>query len=65
MIWKRLKKSTPDDEEKFREMMKEANPGAKDKFAMILSAFITLVIPSALVIIVISLIGLLIFGAFR
>ena len=48
MIFKRLKKSTPEEEEKFREMMTEANLTAKDKFAMIISAILCLVLPAAI-----------------
>lgn len=49
MIWKRLKKSTPEQEEAFQERMSEENVSAKDKLAMLLAAFGTIVIPSILI----------------
>ena len=61
-IWKRLKKSTPEQEEEFREIMTEEKVGFKDKMAMIVSAFIVLVVPSALVLIILSVIVLALFG---
>ena len=54
--WKRLKKSTPESEKEFSERLKEADVTWKDKFAMIIAAFITLFLPAALI-----LIGLVVF----
>lgn len=48
-FWKRLKKSTPEQEEEFRQRMQEENVGWKDTLAIILSAFLTLVLPCLLV----------------
>ncbi|MBE5761321.1 MAG: hypothetical protein E7334_04925 [Clostridiales bacterium] len=61
-IWKRLKKSTPEQEEEFSEIMTEEKVGFKDKMAMIVSAFFVLVVPSALVLIILSVIVLALFG---
>ncbi|MGM9668619.1 MAG: hypothetical protein ACI3VZ_02560 [Faecousia sp.] len=51
MIWKRLKKSTPEEEEEFRERMSEENVSAKDKLAMLLAAVGTILIPSILILV--------------
>ena len=45
MIFKRLKKSTKEDEEQFRLMMEEEQVGWKDKFAMLIAAFFTIMLP--------------------
>ena len=45
MIFKRLKKSTKEDEEQFRLMMEEELVGWKDKFAMLIAAFFTIMLP--------------------
>ena len=45
MIFKRLKKSTKEDEEKFSLMMEEEQVGWKDKLAMLIAAFFTIMLP--------------------
>ena len=45
MIFKRLKKSTKEDEEQCRLMMEEEQVGWKDKFAMLIAAFFTIMLP--------------------
>ena len=59
---KRLKKSTPEDDEKFMEAMKENEVGFKDGFAMIAAAFFTIVLPCAAILTGICFLGLLVFG---
>ena len=49
MIFRRLRKSTREEEEKFEKMLEEEKVGWKDRFAMMISAYVTLVIPSILV----------------
>lgn len=61
---KRLRKSTPEDDEHLARAMEENDVGLKDKLAMIVSAFVVLVLPSLLVLLVIAGIALLIFGGF-
>lgn len=61
---KRLRKSTPEDDERLARAMEENDVGLKDKLAMIVSAFVVLVLPSLLVLLVIAGIALLIFGGF-
>ena len=45
MIFKRLKKSTKEEEEQFSLMMEEEQVGWKDKFAMLIAAFFTIMLP--------------------
>ena len=45
MIFKRLKKSTKEDEEQFSQMLEEEKVGWKDKFAMLIAAFFTIMLP--------------------
>ena len=59
---KKLKKSTPESERAFAEMLKEEGVGFKDKLAMILSAFLMLVLPSILILVGLSLLMMWIFG---
>ena len=61
---KRLRKSTPEEDKAFRERMQEENVGFKDALAMVISAFVTLVLPSLLVLLALCGICMLIFGIF-
>ena len=45
MIFKRLKKSTKEQEEQFGRMMEEEKGGCADKFAMLVAAFFTIMLP--------------------
>lgn len=60
---RKLKKSTREEEEAFRKLLEEANLTRKDKLAMVLSAFLTILLPCALILTVMALIILAIFGA--
>lgn len=60
---KRLKKSTREEEKSFAEMLEAEGVGAKDKFAMILSAFLVLVLPCILILVGMALLMLWLFGA--
>ena len=62
MIWRRLKKSTPEEEAQFAEQMEEAKPTARDKFAMFLSAMLVIFVPCALLLIGLALLILWLFG---
>ena len=59
---KRLKKSTPEEDKQFRELMQENDVGFKDGMAMILSAFLVIVLPCLLILCGIALLGLWLFG---
>ena len=45
MIFKRLKKSTKEQEEQFGRMLEEEHVGCADKFAMLVAAFFTIMLP--------------------
>ena len=45
MIFKRLKKSTKEEEAKFSQMLEEEQVGWKDKLAMLIAAFFTIMLP--------------------
>ena len=64
MIWRRLKKSTPQQEKEFAENLSKENVGFKDRLAMYLSAILVLVLPALAVEVLLSLLVLWIFGAF-
>ncbi len=59
---KRLKKSTPEEDQQFRELMQENDVGFKDGMAMILSAFLVIVLPCLLILGGIAVLGLWLFG---
>ncbi len=67
MIWRRLKKATREQEEEFAERMNDETVSrkerAKDHFAMILSAFVVIVLPCLLVLVGFALLILFLFGA--
>ena len=64
MIWKRLKKSTPEEEKEFKERMSDENLTFKDKLAMIISAILVIVLPCLVILLALSFLILWIFGAF-
>ena len=45
MIFKRLKKSTKEEEAQFSQMFEEENVGWKDKLAMLIAAFFPIMLP--------------------
>lgn len=59
---KRLKKSTPEEDQQFRNMMQESGVGFKDGMAMIFSAFLVIVLPCLLILCGMALLGLWLFG---
>lgn len=63
MIFKRLKKSTPEQEQEFRDMLSEQQVTSKDRFAMSLSAFLVIVLPCFLLLALFGFLMLLLFGA--
>ena len=62
MIFKRLKKSTPEQEAEFAKMLEEEKVTWKDKFAMIFSAYLVILLPCVLVLVGCVAIMLWIFG---
>lgn len=53
LFFKRLKKSTKEQEEAFRQQMQDENMGWKDGLAMVIAGFITIVLPCLLVLLLI------------
>ncbi len=64
MIFKRLKKSTDEEEEKFSRMLHEEKVGCADSFAMIVSAFFVLILPCLGVLLALAGLILWLLGAF-
>ncbi len=62
MIWKRLKKSSPENESDFKERMSDERLPVQDKVIMILTSFVVIVLPCALILIGMSLLMLWVFG---
>ena len=63
MIWKRIKPPDPEKEEQFHQQMKDVKLGWKDKLAMVLSAYVVLLLPALLLVIGIAVFMLWAFGA--
>ena len=51
---KKLRKATREEEKAFREQMQEEKVGIKDAFAMIIAAFLTIILPCLLVLLLIT-----------
>lgn len=61
--WKLLKKPDPEKEKELRENIeKEGGVGGKDLFAMVVSAFLVLLIPCAVLLVAIYFLARLIMG---
>lgn len=52
-FFKRLKKSTKEQEADFREQMQNENVGWKDGLAMVIAGFLTIVLPCLLILLLI------------
>lgn len=59
---KKLKKITPEQEREFRENIQKENITFKDKIAMILSAYLVIVLPCLIVLVLLSLLVMFLFG---
>lgn len=62
--WKRLKKSTPEEEEQFKEMLAAEEVSWKDRIAMALAAYIAIVLPCILILVALGLLALWLVGGF-
>ena len=62
--WKNLKKSTPEQEEQFKEMLYEEKVTWKDRIAMVLAAYLSILLPCALILTAVGLLLIWIFGGF-
>ena len=63
MIWKRIKKSSGEQEEKFKERMTEEKVSFKEKLAMVLSGYLVILLPCLLILALFGFLMLWIFGA--
>ena len=63
MIFKRLKKSTKEQEEQFGRMLEEEKDGCADKFAMLVAAFFTIMLPCIAVLVAFAALMLWLVGA--
>ena len=59
--WKHLKKSTPEQEEQFRDMLEEEKVTWKDRIAMVLAAYLVILLPCALILVALGLLLIWIF----
>lgn len=59
---KRLRKSTPEEFKRFQEDMQNEGVKFKDKVAMVLSAYLIIVLPCLLILIGISLLAMFLLG---
>ena len=62
MIWRRLKKNTDEENKEFSERMEELKTSPKDVFAMLLSAFLVIVLPCLLILLAFGFLAMLLFG---
>ena len=62
MIWKRLKRATPEEEAEFKERMGEENVSAKDKLVMLIAALGTIVLPCILILVGLCAVVMWLFG---
>ncbi len=62
--WKHLKKLDKEEYEQYKQQIDKENLTAKDKFSMILSAFLVIVLPVSLGLIGFGVLILALFGAF-
>ena len=60
MIFGRLKKSTPEQEEQFGKMLEEEEVGWKDKLAMLISAYLVIMVP--IIVFLLVFVGLALFA---
>ncbi|HBF15474.1 MAG TPA: hypothetical protein DDW30_07320 [Clostridiales bacterium] len=62
---RKLRKVTKQQEREFSEKLKEEHVGFRDGFAMVLAAFLTIILPCLLILCGLGALMLWIFGAFR
>ena len=63
MIWKRLKKPNPNATQELEERFEDQKVGWKDRFAMIVSAYVVLLLPCLALLVGFSLLILWLFRA--
>lgn len=51
MIWKRLKKSTPEQEEEYQRQLQKTGVTPREKLVMVLTAYVVILLPCLLVLV--------------
>ncbi len=64
MIWRRLKKNDPKKAEEIKKELEERPDKGKDNFALLLSAFLTIALPTILVLLAFGFFIFFLFGGF-
>ena len=62
MIWKRIRKSSQEEEENFQKELREASVSFREKLVMTLTAYVVIVLPCLLLLIGLSAFMLWIMG---
>jgi len=62
--WKNLKKSTPEQEEQFQNMLDEEKVTWKERATMLLAAYLTILLPCVIILVAVGLLMIWIFGGF-
>ena len=64
MIWRRLKKSTKEQDRAFQDLLEQEKVSWKDKLAMVFSAYLTILLPCLLILLAFAFVVMLLFGLF-
>ncbi len=62
MIWRRLKKSTKEDDENFAKMMDDEKVSFKERMLMVLTAYGVIMVPTVLILLAFGFVILLVVG---
>ncbi len=62
MIWRRLKKSTKEQDRAFQDLLEQEKVSWKDKLAMVFSAYLTILLPCLLILLAFAFVIMLLFG---
>lgn len=65
LFGRKLRKATKKQEQEFSENLQKEQVGFRDGFAMVLSAFVTIILPCLLILCGMGFLMLLLFGYFR
>ena len=62
MIWRRLKKSTPEEDRELDQKMDEVRMSPKDVIAIMASAFVMIILPCLAVLLGLACVAMFLFG---
>ncbi len=62
MIWRRLKKSTKEQNRAFQDLLEQEKVTWKDRLAMVFSAYLTILLPCLLILLAFAFVIMLLFG---